>query len=345
MGLLMVTGTLSLDQFWPSGESDADTAKVIVTGTSNAFHFQKDPSRPAKVTHVFDQAKVRGKSGTKPAIDANGRLTIRFQGIDATELHYRPSPLQAKPKTGPDPLAAFRAAFKSLNKQYRQLFGETATVQLHELLARTGQAELPCRVTTEVDSPNDVFDVFGRFIGDIHVTLNKRSVNLNHWLVEEGWAFPTFYASMSSTEINAFLAAAKKGKQKRQRLWQHLRKVVGQFDTALIFRGKGAALNPAADVGSVLMPKLFRRLCTYSVYKRVGIVSGNFHDYLKTTETTICYLTSDFLAQGAAASPHHFLHEFVAADGKISKHPDELVFAEGSSTLIGPDGKKITDWQ
>ncbi len=52
MGLLKVTGTLDLNQFWPDGESDADTAKVKVG--QNAFSFQTHPGAPFKVTHVFD---------------------------------------------------------------------------------------------------------------------------------------------------------------------------------------------------------------------------------------------------------------------------------------------------
>lgn len=343
MGLLTVKGTLALDQFWPTGESDADTAKVVVTVAPNAFQFQDDPNRPAKATHIFDKAKVKGKSGSRLAIDAKGRLTVRFQGIDATELHYQPSPLSRARKA--QMTTNQLAAFKNLNKRYRQLFGETSTVQLRDLLAKEGKANLPCHVTTAVDEPNQVFDIFGRFIGDIHVTLNGQPVNLNQWLVEEGWAYPTFYASMSASEINALLTAAQKGRQKLHRLWKHLRRTVGQFDQALIFRGKGAALNPAADIGSVLMPKLFRRFCTYSVYRKVGIVSGNFHNYLKASNPPDdCFLTADFLDQGAAAAPHHTLDEFVAADGKISKQPHELVFREQSSTLVGLNGKKITKW-
>ncbi|MBI1918179.1 MAG: hypothetical protein HYS12_26100 [Planctomycetes bacterium] len=92
--------------------------------------------------------------------------------------------------------------------------------------------------------------------------------------------------------------------------------------------------------------KLFRRLCTFSVYRKVGIVSGNLHNYLKAANPRDdCFLTADFLGQGAAAAPVHFLDEFVAADGKISKQPHELVFREQPSTLIGPDGKKIKDWK
>jgi endonuclease YncB( thermonuclease family) len=85
-GLLKVKGSLDLSQFWPDGESDADTAKVTVG--QNAFSFQAHPGAPFKVTHVFDKASVRGKTGTKTAIDKKQRITIRFQGIDATELHF-----------------------------------------------------------------------------------------------------------------------------------------------------------------------------------------------------------------------------------------------------------------
>ncbi|HEX3851667.1 MAG TPA: hypothetical protein VHW01_11920 [Polyangiaceae bacterium] len=33
-----------------------------------------------------------------------------------------------------------------------------------------GKDTLKCRVVTEVEKPNDVFDTYGRFIGDIIVT-------------------------------------------------------------------------------------------------------------------------------------------------------------------------------
>ena len=342
MGLLTVAGTLSLDQFWPEGESDADTAKVKIH--QNAFRFRADPSGPVKTTHVFDEAKVKGKLGPKPVIDHQGRITVRFQGIDATELHFAPAPLSKSQKQ--QLTAAQLAKLKQLNKKYRQFFGETATVHLHDFLATAGQGTLPCSVTTAVNSPNEVFDVYARFVGDVHVNLNQNAVNLNHWLVEQGWAFPTFYASMSKAEIHALLTATQKGRQKPNRLWNHLRKSVGSFDESLRFRGKGAPPDPTHDVGSVLMPKLFRRLCTFTVDRKVGIVSGNFHNFLKNSNPADdCFLTADFLGQGASASAIHFLSEFVAADGKISKGPQELVFRERESALLGPHGQEITDWQ
>lgn len=339
MGLLKVTGTLDLIQFWPGGESDADTAKVLLK--ANGFKFQKHPGAPFKVTHVFDAAKVKGKFGAKAAIDKKNRITIRLQGIDATELHFRASPVSKKLKAQMTP--AQLTKLKQLNRNYRQLFGETATVKLHEFLTGPGQAQFPCTVTTAVSSPNEVFDTYGRFVGDILVKISGQEVNLNHWLVEQGWAFPTFYASMSNEEIQALLIAAAKGRKKNGRPEKSLQKVVGKFDETLVFPGTGAPFDAAKDKGRVLMPKLFRRLCTFTVHKGAGVVTGNFHNFIKNNKPADdCFLTKEFLDQGATAAPIHLLSEFVGSDDKISKEPQELVFRENPSTLVGPDGKPIT---
>jgi hypothetical protein len=56
MGLLRVTGWLDPSQFWPEGESDADTNKVIVRTGPNAFQFQPHPGARFMVTRVFEGA-------------------------------------------------------------------------------------------------------------------------------------------------------------------------------------------------------------------------------------------------------------------------------------------------
>jgi endonuclease YncB( thermonuclease family) len=85
-GLLRVTGNLDVSQFWPSGGSDADT--VVVQVKANSFEFSPDPAKTSfKVIHVFDGAIVQAKQ-KKPAIHG-GKITIRLQGIDATELHFQ----------------------------------------------------------------------------------------------------------------------------------------------------------------------------------------------------------------------------------------------------------------
>ena len=197
-GLLELTGTLDTAQFWPSGRSDADTATVIVNVTAGAIKFRKNDSVPFQTTHVFDNAFVRGR--IRKAVIRNGRITIRLQGIDAPELHYQPSALTAKEKKG---LSASKIeAYHSVDHLYRQPMGATTTKALHDLLASSSNASLQCRIFTQIDGLNEAFDTYGRLVGDIEITSDGNPLNLNDWLVENGWAFPTFYSSMTNDEIN-----------------------------------------------------------------------------------------------------------------------------------------------
>lgn len=336
MGLLEVTGSIDAGQFWPQGESDADTTKVIVQTGPNAFRFQPHPGAPFAVTHVFEGAKVIGAT-TKAPLDGKGRITIRLQGIDAPELHYSP----ARPGRAGGITESQRKKFNRYNKRYRQHFGESATVALFCLLSR-GRGSLQCRVTTLVEHPNDVFDTYGRFIGDILVRIHGGSQNANVWLVEQGWAFPAFYSTMTFTEINTFIAAAKMGRT-RGRIWKNLHRKISPFDPSLQYRRAGAQPNPATDVGPVNFPKLFRRQCTWWVYKRSGITTKNFRRYLASKPDPL-FLTKDFLANGVHSSTQQFLHEYVDADGNFSLRPEQMVFKEKPSTLVDANGKKITSW-
>src|SRR5713101_4598843 len=158
-GLLRVSGSLDVTQFWPTGGSDADTINVSVKPDS--FEFSPDPAtRPFRVTHVFENASVHGKQ-KKPPIH-NGKVTIRLQGIDATELHF----------------AAMLPGKGLMNNgtRFRQFFGETATVQLGQFLRKIGAGTIPCRVESAVDHPNEVFDTYGRFIGDVLVRSGNHDV-------------------------------------------------------------------------------------------------------------------------------------------------------------------------
>src|SRR5262249_23739475 len=84
-GLLRVSGTIDLFQFWPNGKSDADTATVVAD--VDGFEFSADGSpQGLRRTRVFEGAQIAGKNYIKPG----RKLTIRYQGIDAPELHCPP---------------------------------------------------------------------------------------------------------------------------------------------------------------------------------------------------------------------------------------------------------------
>src|SRR5258705_1083423 len=145
-GLLQMRGSIALDQFWPTGRSDADTTKILLTVSPGAIEFRKNSSVPFHATHAFDHAMVKGRT-SKPPIK-NGKVTVRLQGIDATELHYQPSPLSGKEKKGLS--AAKLDAYHQVTHSYRQFLGATATKALRDFLAATGKPTLDCHGFTEV---------------------------------------------------------------------------------------------------------------------------------------------------------------------------------------------------
>jgi endonuclease YncB( thermonuclease family) len=77
------------------GSSDADTSKVKVSVDADSFAFAANGKTFRKTT-VFKNASVIGAS-KKLVIDKNNKVTVRLQGIDAPELHYKAAPLKGVP--------------------------------------------------------------------------------------------------------------------------------------------------------------------------------------------------------------------------------------------------------
>jgi hypothetical protein len=60
MGKLTIDGTLDLAQFWPEGESDADTAKVVINVEPGAIRYR----RPARARSRRPPTKARSSKST-----------------------------------------------------------------------------------------------------------------------------------------------------------------------------------------------------------------------------------------------------------------------------------------
>jgi endonuclease YncB( thermonuclease family) len=339
-GILQVNGTIDLSQFWPTGRSDADTTKVVLNVGPNAFEFRRHDGAPFQPTHVFDNAIVSGRT-RKPPIK-NGQVTIRLQGIDATELHYQPSPLSKPEKSGLSP--AQLNAYHLLVHSYRQYLGASATKALHDFLAGTGKASLDCRVFTQVDTPNEVFDTYGRLVGDIEITISGKLLNVNHWLVQQGWAFPTFYSSMTNDEINVLLTLTKAARSKKTAVWKYLTKSIGPFDFSLREPAKNDLTILASDKGAVFLPKLYRRQANWAARNKAKVSKQPFQKFLAAGsdgKPDVCFLTDDFLSNGVHSATHHTFDQFVIAGKTIKFEPEGLVFSEAPSKLTGPNGASL----
>ena len=241
MGLLVARGTIDLNQFWPSGESDGDTAHVLVKS------FKYD----GQITRAFEGATLHGQT----VIHKDGTVVVRWQGIDSPELHYG-------------------------GKWFRQHWGQAPSVHLAAFLKdkAKGANSVEVQVTTRVKKPNDVFDKYGRFVGDLLLG----DVNLNHWMLENGWAFPALYNSLEDDELNAFIAAGKKGKSK---LLNDYTRDLSIWDPSLQTPHKqppGFKYDEAQDRGSVQFPKTFRRIVTFRTDAKAS--EKTLKAYLRGTE-------------------------------------------------------------
>jgi endonuclease YncB( thermonuclease family) len=327
-GTLQVTGSLSLFQFWPEGKSDADTSRLELE--VNAFSFQPKAGSPFQKTSIFENAIVHGRV-TKPVL-SKGKICVRWQGLDSPELHFMPQSVLSPHLRSPEQ----ERLFLQWNYSYRQALGETSTLQLRQFLERGNEESLPCRVVTHIDEPNDAFDCYGRLVGDVLVTLKGKEINLNHWLLQKGWAFPAFYDSMSKAEITLLSRLYREAEKKNLGVWAQFSEHVQQFNWAMRFRKEP---EPEPNHLRLMLPKLFRRHCTWAVNERAGLFHGGFRGFLKA-HPDLCYQTDDFLKNGHKATVRR-LEEFLLPHGFFAASPQDLVFREFPAQLKGPHGESL----
>jgi endonuclease YncB( thermonuclease family) len=334
-GLLRIRGVIDLTQFWPGGSSDADTSKVKVNVRPGSFAFAAD-GKKFKPTRALDKAIVVGAS-KKPVIDARSRVTVRLQGIDAPELHYK-APALRKSRT--EVTATKRTAYNAENKtERRQYWGETATLALAQKLSTFGAGVIRCEVYSFVDHPYELMDTYGRVVGNLRVG-KKFGLDLNTWLTEQGWVFPAFYSSMSEEEIQTLLAAALKGRQ-QGRVWSTLVDDTSKFKPKLVYR-KGGPIDTENDQGALILPKLFRRQVAYKTEVLAKVFNGSYAEFLADRPDE-CYLTGEFLDKGPHSAPTHRLAEFMKGK-RFQKQAEDVVFREKFSTVVNSAGQRIDDF-
>jgi endonuclease YncB( thermonuclease family) len=338
MGLLRVKGTIDLSQFWPTGKSpnilsDADTVHVQVDPPSS-FVFD------GNVTRAFDFAWVqtrKNKDGSRSPIyvivsqrTANAHIKVRLQGIDAPELHYR---------------------VDQKKEEVRQNWGKRATLELRTFLKnRASGTTIDCHVETVVKSPADVFDVYGRFVGDIMIADGTRIVDVNHWLVEKGWAFPAHYNSAQPGEIatiNPLWAGGNKGFKKS---------IVKRASNDMYGLPAGKSGDDPAeskkDKGELVFPKLFRRLVGFSENPH-GVTSlseflalpANKNDLVIDLAVfkTLTPAQRENPTKKNSGVPLIKLHTLVTDGNRLDPKPETLVFVEKPAVLKNNTGK-VTSW-
>jgi endonuclease YncB( thermonuclease family) len=332
-GRLSFKGSIDLNQFWPQNiragvryDSDADTVKVKIDPQSVQF---TSPAGGTKKTTVLSKAgffhNIKSKNGTvtnkfKPVIDANGMINMRLQGIDAPELHY---------DTG-TPL-------------YRQHMGESSTVALYNYLkGNVTGTTIACEVFTQVNRPNDIFDKYGRCVGDIVINeKGGKSQNVNQWLIKNGYAFPAFYNSMTPDEITTIRTLADDAKKNNREIWKYYSKRMAALDRSLTHPKNDPSYSKQSDEKPpVIFPKLFRRLWTFEIGESTRFSTQGYQKFLVKSADKCCQ-TSTFLHNGYPSKNSPNLSDFVAQNGGINFDPAEIVFKEAGTSLKDKSGIPI----
>jgi endonuclease YncB( thermonuclease family) len=345
---LQVHGKIDVNQFWPKGTSDADTTKLLVTVGAGSFMVKRAGASAYVQTQAYENAymlgekKADGSFKQEPLVNSKGQITVRLQRVDAPELHIKPGPIKGKSLKG-----------TGLFVDYRQRQAETGTNALRKFLK--GMADkngiLPCVFDTNLDAgkgPGEALDKYGRFVGDILVGQGKKQVNLNLWLLEQGWAIVALYDSMLEDEIAATLKSWRKGKGQGSQPFYR-----AEFEPfeRLEFREPGSAVE---DEGKkkFIHPKYFRRYVTWFAHSTAGNITGTYPDFLESKAEEV-YELDEFVAalQAGQDKPQNTypLYDRDADGDGVSWKPEQFIFLEAASAVyITKNGKQVkltvADW-
>lgn len=337
-GLLTVIGSLDISQFWPatkgSNSSDGDTVHLKVD-PNTAFLFKASPKAKPKITKKFIGAFVMDHGKKKKAITAKSEIKIRLQGIDTPELHY-----PAIGKVHPSKKGTY-------TNEFRQPFGASAANALHKHLQsflETGSGTvIHATFVTQINTANEAVDSHGRFVGDILVgTTAAKSINT--WLVENGWALPLFYDSMTDKEVQTLVDAWKIGKKIAARPEKSLRKPLQPFVPG---RSVGNAKLP--DRAKLNIPKIFRRQAQFWTEVAGPLTRLEFVDRLKEGikgKPDKAFRLDYFLKNFKHLDPKKrvTLVSKIGSQGETLFSPEGLIFKEDPATLLDANGQTVKGW-
>jgi Micrococcal nuclease (thermonuclease) homologs len=346
MGILKINGTIELDQFWPIGKSDADTTKIIVK--PHSFAYKSDSDINFKETDIFQNAKVKGDEGLTNVVKykntSHSHINIRLQGIDAPELHYKL--YGGIPKGHLSDEEYKRLKKVNSENEFRQYFAETATYELQKMLksnSKDGKSIDCIFISESIDKPSDICDVYGRFVGDILTTdKSNRTIDVNHWLLENGWVFPAFYNSLTHNEISDLLNIYKNGQSIPGHTLQYYTSEIKTFDVDLQFRDpkENPVYNATKDKGKVILPKFFRRWSIYQLYQLAKIDIGTFQEYLQSKKDDQLILRLDLNNYRKTQKGSIPLSQIFDGNNVIVK-PEDMIFIEKPSMLLDESGNEI----
>lgn len=258
--------------------------------------------RPRKTARL-DQLKRRKRPYRLSGIKS---VNLRFEGIDASELHYQgwrqPAPLAESARD-------FLLQEIGITKLHYRANGVTVVPPAEDgqdgfILAKELEANgRPVSFVFCGDPPDD---------DGAEVTLTRALLrrSLNYRLLQRGWAYPLYYDSLYAELREEMTAAARTAAQARAGVWQ----TAPTTPVRLAIDAKRKHISPT------VYPKLFRRLRDYFADGNSGL--NKFAAWMESRGE------NDEVWQLPQWNRTHFDNVLVLQGGKIAleRSPADLVF-------------------
>jgi endonuclease YncB( thermonuclease family) len=212
---------------------------------------------------------VQLKNPSRIKVSADGSVQLRFEGIDAPELHY--GNLE-------QPLGA-----KSRDVLLREM--GFSNVQLENRLVRASQPKEIRGVILSQAAEGNGRPISYVLVGQsangfedgsrIEVTDEILEKTLNATMLQNGMAYYTVYSSTPPNQRDYLRGISTKARAAKRGVWA-------------VDRSAGFVLQKQADIdvnGQLILPKFFRRASDYLDAKRKKEFQGNLKAWLEWTKT------------------------------------------------------------
>jgi endonuclease YncB( thermonuclease family) len=257
-----------------------------------------------------DQSHLEGLGDRKVEYNGGGFAQLRFEGIDALELHYKgfhqkvPEILSSR-----DRLLEL-AGFEDVTYAPSKVCDVDTSV-------RTAS---PSSIKGHILSRN--VDPYGRpvafvFVGDtakadgseLYLTPTRMARSLNAKVLADGFAYPAYYSGLPFDLRNRLTSLAKRARQTGKGVWQ--------VDVSM----SGTRIADASDLEAVAQwPKVFRRLVSYFSDGKTGL--AGFEEWLRDDRDRDDKLW--IMSRGEFGNMHDII-EINGSDIKMLFNPEDIV--------------------
>ncbi len=250
---------------------------TLIKGTFHVVGYSPDgDSVKFKAANPANWKKIEGR----PKLNKKNHVQLRFEGIDALELHY---PAQVKGgteehqplKQGREARDFMLAALGIKNVKWKQ--NQKKVVQADDgvrgyILTRAVDTNRYGRPVSFV-YPGTPPEKDG---AEVHLTPGRLKKSVNYKLVAAGYAYPTYYQTLFPDLRHEFTLAVKRARAAKRGLW------IADKTAGVNYTGKKAITDDHP-----ILPKLFRRLIEH-VQK--GGTIGKFVQFLKQKKDGVLIL-------------------------------------------------------